>query len=122
MHLYLEALSSLLQCSLKSISDLHQVIMGSIWEDYDEPVRPRGRSENSAYSKTATHEDKSHQVISSYFIGPQAEKLGYFTENMHAILDELEKARHAYFPEDGVCTYRTRSTMILRGITLNHVI
>ncbi|KAK6840601.1 pyridoxal-dependent decarboxylase conserved domain protein [Apiospora arundinis] len=59
------------------------------------------RSENTAYNTTSTHEDKSHQIISSYFIGPQAENLGYFKENIHAILDELEKARHNYFPGDG---------------------
>ncbi|KAK8120714.1 pyridoxal-dependent decarboxylase conserved domain protein [Apiospora kogelbergensis] len=61
----------------------------------------QSRSENTAYNTTATHEDKSHQIISSYFIGPQAENLGYFKENIHAILEELEKARRSYFPGDG---------------------
>ncbi|KAI0436642.1 pyridoxal-dependent decarboxylase domain-containing protein [Xylaria telfairii] len=50
---------------------------------------------------TATYGDVSHQVISSYFIGPRAENLPYFKENIHIILEELEKARHNYFPEDG---------------------
>ncbi|RWA14500.1 hypothetical protein EKO27_g597 [Xylaria grammica] len=58
-------------------------------------------AQNTAYNSTATHEDVSHQVISSYFIGPQAENLPYFKENIDIILDELEKARKNYFPEDG---------------------
>ncbi|KAI3328115.1 pyridoxal-dependent decarboxylase domain-containing protein [Xylariaceae sp. AK1471] len=56
---------------------------------------------NTAYNSTATHEDVSHQVISSYFIGPQAENMSYFKENIHIILKELESARKKYFPEDG---------------------
>ncbi|KAJ2990730.1 hypothetical protein NUW58_g2807 [Xylaria curta] len=58
-------------------------------------------AKNTAYNSTATHEDVSHQIISSYFIGPQAENLPYFKENIHIILEELEKARKNYFPEDG---------------------
>ncbi|KAI0407849.1 pyridoxal-dependent decarboxylase domain-containing protein [Xylaria palmicola] len=58
-------------------------------------------AKNTAYNYTATHEDVSHQVISSYFIGPQAENLPYFRENIHIILDELERARKNYFPQDG---------------------
>lgn len=46
--------------------------------------------------------DVSHQIISSYFIGPQAENLTYFEDNIHTILEELRKARRRYFPEDGV--------------------
>ncbi|KAL1650206.1 hypothetical protein SLS58_001017 [Diplodia intermedia] len=49
-------------------------------------------------------EDKSHQAISSYFIGPRAENLSYFKDNMNVILDHLEKGRLDYFPEDGVGT------------------
>ncbi|KAK6080365.1 pyridoxal-dependent decarboxylase domain protein [Seiridium cupressi] len=45
--------------------------------------------------------DVSHQVISSYFIGPQAENLPYFEKNIHTILEELRLARTRYFPEDG---------------------
>ncbi|KAI1311839.1 pyridoxal-dependent decarboxylase domain-containing protein [Xylaria venustula] len=56
---------------------------------------------NTAYNATATHEDVSHQVISSYFIGPQAENLPYFKENISIILEELEKSRKKYYPEDG---------------------
>lgn len=59
-------------------------------------------AKNTAYNSTATYEDVSHQIISSYFIGPQAENLPYFKENIDIILDELRKARVNYFPEDGV--------------------
>ncbi|KAI1351924.1 pyridoxal-dependent decarboxylase domain-containing protein [Xylaria sp. FL0043] len=58
-------------------------------------------AKNTAYNSTATHEDVSHQAISSYFIGPQAENLPYFKENINIILEELEKARKNYYPEDG---------------------
>ncbi|KAJ3580316.1 hypothetical protein NPX13_g248 [Xylaria arbuscula] len=58
-------------------------------------------SKNTAYNSAATNQDVSHQVISSYFIGPQAENLPYFKQNIDIILEELEKARKNYFPEDG---------------------
>ncbi|KAK1446929.1 hypothetical protein CCUS01_02488 [Colletotrichum cuscutae] len=58
-------------------------------------------SKNTAYNTTATYEDESHQIISSYFIGPQAENLPYFKKNINIILDELESARKSYYPEDG---------------------
>ncbi|KAI0869502.1 pyridoxal-dependent decarboxylase domain-containing protein [Hypoxylon argillaceum] len=58
-------------------------------------------AKNTAYNCTATHEDVSHQVISSYFIGPQAENLPYFKYNINIILEELQKARNNYFPQDG---------------------
>ncbi|KAH8880843.1 PLP-dependent transferase, partial [Thozetella sp. PMI_491] len=45
--------------------------------------------------------DVSHQIISSHFIGPQAENLSYFKRNIHTILEELRLARNNYFPEDG---------------------
>lgn len=49
-------------------------------------------------------QDISHQAISAYFIGPKAENLDLFRENIKTILDELEDARLKYFPDDGVCT------------------
>ncbi len=57
---------------------------------------------NGLLRATETPEDISHQYISSYFIGPQAENLSYFEQNIHTILDELRKARTNYFQEDGV--------------------
>ncbi|KAI1498074.1 pyridoxal-dependent decarboxylase domain-containing protein [Biscogniauxia marginata] len=58
-------------------------------------------SKNVVWNTKATHEDVSHQVISSYFIGPQAENLQYFKDNINIILEEHEKARVNYFPGDG---------------------
>ncbi|KAL1631219.1 hypothetical protein SLS56_004466 [Neofusicoccum ribis] len=46
-------------------------------------------------------EDKSHQAISSYFIGPQAENLKYFKDNLDVVLDQLQESRLKYFPSDG---------------------
>lgn len=61
-------------------------------------------------------ENKSHQAISSYFIGPQAENLGDFKENIDSILHELKKARTNYFPEDGVfISETTRDSKIFRA-------
>ncbi|KAE8153919.1 pyridoxal phosphate-dependent transferase [Aspergillus avenaceus] len=41
-------------------------------------------------------EDLSHQAISSYFIGPQAENMSYFKDNIMTVLSELEQARKKY--------------------------
>ncbi|KAJ0276533.1 hypothetical protein Brms1b_012259 [Colletotrichum noveboracense] len=41
-------------------------------------------------------EDESHQIISSYFIGPRAENLPYFKENIDIILNNLKQARLDY--------------------------
>ncbi|KAL0768837.1 hypothetical protein CaCOL14_008145 [Colletotrichum acutatum] len=73
-------------------------------------------SKNTAYNTTATYEDESHQIISSYFIGPQAENLPYFKENINIILDELESARKSYYPEDGnFIDEETQNTPAFRG-------
>lgn len=52
-------------------------------------------------AKEAT-EDVGHQIISSHFIGPQAENMAYFKHNIDIILEEHRLARVNYFPEDGV--------------------
>lgn len=57
---------------------------------------------NTPYNTKAAVEDVSHQIISSYFIGPQAENLPYFKENIDIILEELKDARQNYFKDDGV--------------------
>ncbi|KAK2748783.1 hypothetical protein FQN57_000364 [Myotisia sp. PD_48] len=44
--------------------------------------------------------DISHEAISSYFIGPKAENLQLFRDNIDIILDELKTARLNYYPED----------------------
>ena len=59
-------------------------------------------SVDNVYSHKSAHEDVSHQAISSYFIGPQAENMPYFKDNITTILDELVAARLKYFPQDGV--------------------
>lgn len=46
--------------------------------------------------------DTTHEVISSYFIGPRAENLPQFRENITTILDELQLARKNYFEQDVV--------------------
>ncbi|KXJ85791.1 pyridoxal phosphate-dependent transferase [Microdochium bolleyi] len=58
-------------------------------------------NEISAYTGGETCDDVSHQRISSYFIGPQAENMSYFKDNIAVILEEVEAARTSYFPKDG---------------------
>lgn len=61
---------------------------------------------DTVYSMKPAHEDESHQAISSYFIGPKAENISYFKDNISIILDEMVATRHRYFPQDGVyCPY-----------------
>ncbi|PSS02377.1 pyridoxal phosphate-dependent transferase [Coniella lustricola] len=48
-----------------------------------------------------SHEKSSHKAISSYFIGPQAENIGLFRDNINGLLDQVVKARKNYFPDDG---------------------
>lgn len=56
-----------------------------------------------AYNVTDPVEDVSHQIISSYFLGPKAENHEFFKNNINAILDAQREARLDYFPQDGVC-------------------
>jgi hypothetical protein len=59
--------------------------------------------ETTGWTSKTSREDVSHQIISSHFIGPQAENLLYFKQNIDIILEELRRARNNYYPEDGVC-------------------
>jgi len=61
-------------------------------------------SEN-VYTDKSSHEDVSHQIISSYFLGPQAENLQFFKDNIATILEEQQDARLNYFPQDGVPSF-----------------
>lgn len=61
----------------------------------------------------ASTEDITHQAISSYFIGPRAENLDEFRNNISIILDEIQRAREEYFREDVV-----RSE--IRPLTMRH--
>jgi hypothetical protein len=54
--------------------------------------------------------DLTHQAISSYFIGPEAENLDEFKANIATILDELEKTRKAYFPQPPVRSLPPKTT------------
>jgi hypothetical protein len=49
-----------------------------------------------------TRGDITHQAISSYFIGPEAENIDEFKTNITTILTELENARKNYFPQPPV--------------------
>ncbi|KAF4919982.1 putative L-tyrosine/L-aspartate decarboxylase [Colletotrichum viniferum] len=51
---------------------------------------------NTTRDAATVPEDESHQIISSYFIGPRAENLPYFKENIDIILNNLKQARLDY--------------------------
>ena len=57
----------------------------------------------SVYNDVAPEEDESHQIISSYFLGPKAENYEFFKKNIIEILEGQKDARLDYFPRDGVC-------------------
>jgi len=59
-------------------------------------------SRDGAVQDRGILEDESHEAVSSYFIGPHAENLRYFKDNIETILNELGKARRKYYPNDGV--------------------
>lgn len=59
----------------------------------------------------ASTEDITHQAISSYFIGPRAENLDEFRNNISVILDEIQRAREKYFKEDVVRPASTPSIL-----------
>lgn len=54
------------------------------------------------YNSINPVEDVSHQIISSYFLGPKAENFEYFKNNINIILEAQKDARLDYFPSDGV--------------------
>ncbi|KAJ4361497.1 hypothetical protein N0V95_001834 [Ascochyta clinopodiicola] len=62
--------------------------------------KDNGNTFTSGASKKSV-EDESHQAISSYFIGPQAENLEFFKKNLDVILEQLRLSRVSYFPQDG---------------------
>ncbi|KAF3001603.1 hypothetical protein E8E14_005800 [Neopestalotiopsis sp. 37M] len=69
-------------------------------DEHSETVYAASPEHRATYSSYRTP-DVSHQIISSYFIGPQAENLQYFEDNIHTVLEELRLARNKYYPEDG---------------------
>lgn len=56
----------------------------------------------AVYHSKPAEEDVSHQKISSFFLGPQAENYEFFKSNIIAILEEHQDSRLNYFPNDGV--------------------
>lgn len=79
------------------------VYISFIYHRKNDIVQSNPHRQNSAFFKMA-QDNRTHQAISAYFIGPKAENLDLFQENIKTILDELRDARLKYFPEDGVCT------------------
>ena len=55
----------------------------------------------SIYNDIDPVEDESHQVISSYFLGPKAENYEFFKKCIIEILEAQRDARLDYFPRDG---------------------
>ncbi|KAI3231206.1 hypothetical protein DTO012A9_8158 [Penicillium roqueforti] len=65
-------------------------------------------------------ENNPHNVISSYFIGPKSENMGNFRANITAILDQIEKTRSDYQPDDDVfITEDVRTSPEFQQITQN---
>lgn len=44
----------------------------------------------------AVPRDESHEIISSYFIGPGSENLPAFRANINVILEQLQQTREKY--------------------------
>lgn len=68
-------------------------------------TKEKGNVFRSGATNSEAVNDVSHQAVSSYFIGPQAENMKFFRKNIDEILNQLEKSRVNYFPEDGVSLY-----------------
>lgn len=56
----------------------------------------------NAYNKDDLLEDESHQVVSSYFMGPKAENFEWFKKALIEVLEAQRDARLDYYPRDGV--------------------
>lgn len=69
------------------------------------------------------HGDLTHQAISSYFIGPQAENMSYFKDNISTILHELEEARKKYkFDGDQVrFSLQTNALHLTQAPEIHHI-
>ncbi|KAL9616077.1 MAG: hypothetical protein Q9160_009012 [Pyrenula sp. 1 TL-2023] len=55
----------------------------------------------AVYNNIDPLEDESHQIISSYFLGPKAENYKIFKKCLVEILESQRDARLDYFPKDG---------------------
>lgn len=75
-----------------------------------EQKAPAGEGEGRGYQTRVDHkkmkhpdEDESHQVVSSYFLGPKAENFDWFKKQLDEILEAVRDARLDYYPRDPVC-------------------
>ena len=70
----------------------------------------------SVYNKIDPADDESHQIISSYFLGPKAENYDFFQKRLSDILEAQRDARLDYFPKDGkFITQEVQSSAAYRG-------
>lgn len=60
---------------------------------------------SNAYTADNLVEDESHQVVSSYFLGPKAENFDWFARSLMEVLEAQRDARLDYYPRDGVSNY-----------------
>lgn len=74
-------------------------------------TKDKGNVFRSGATDSETVNDISHQAVCSYFIGPQAENMKFFRKNMDEILNQLEKSRVNYFPDDGVSLHHLYSLL-----------
>lgn len=65
----------------------------------------------NVHSSAGSEGDVSHQIISSLFLGPQAENIDYFKENIMKILDANAASRKSYQPGDGVRTVASKFSL-----------
>lgn len=56
----------------------------------------------SVYNTIDPAEDETHQVISSFFLGPRAENYDFFQKRLADIFEAQRDARLDYFPKDGI--------------------
>lgn len=68
----------------------------------------------AVYHSKPAEEDVSHQKISSFFLGPQAENYEFFKSKIIAILEDHQASRLNYFPKDGVNQMRSLLLGILQ--------
>ena len=70
----------------------------------------------STYNQIDPVDDESHQIISSYFLGPKAENYDFFQKRLSDIFEAQRDARLDYFPKDGkFITQEVQSSAAYRG-------
>ncbi|KAL2864761.1 pyridoxal phosphate-dependent decarboxylase family protein [Aspergillus lucknowensis] len=56
--------------------------------------------DQSTSSDSSQYDETVHQRVSSFFLGPRAENMDFFAQNIMSILENHAKARKAYIPHD----------------------